>query len=397
MKKQLFFIAIAGLFTSMASAADLYVRDFGAGGAYSTISAAITAAADGDRIIIKPKAGGIPYLENLTIDKSLTFVCETNFTKYLVQGSISVTPLAARVVTINNINLTSSIQVSGATPSGRTTLNVFNSIIGGSVDAQQVNTTLNCSGNVVTSIGLTHGRVTANRCAGISVISASLDSNPATDDIEIIANYIVPTASFGVSFGQKNYKFRFTNNYLLGNMNITAVKNASSNEIINNVITNYNFFTASTIQVSLTGTNAGLISIINNVLCSYLDSFSEVGCNTGTQASVYVFYNISNTAFVTATAVTSASSNISNASLTFSTSTYTVTGSGITNGGYPEDDYADIDLSRNDLGNWGGSDSWANYWPTAVGNKPQVNYLSTPRRIYTGTTEMNATGAGHSK
>lgn len=61
MKKQLLFSTIAMLFSVVASAADLYVRDFGAGGAYSSISAAITAAVDGDRIIIQPKAGGIPY------------------------------------------------------------------------------------------------------------------------------------------------------------------------------------------------------------------------------------------------------------------------------------------------------------------------------------------------
>ena len=83
MKKQLLFIAIAGLFSSMASAADLYVRDLGAGGSYATISAAITAASDGDRIIIRPKASNLPYIENLTIDKSLSFVSEINFSRYV--------------------------------------------------------------------------------------------------------------------------------------------------------------------------------------------------------------------------------------------------------------------------------------------------------------------------
>ena len=102
MKKELFFIAIASLFTSMVSAADLYVRDLGAGGSYSTISAAITAANDGDRIIIRPKAGSLPFIENLTIDKSLSFVSEINFSKYILQGTITITPAAGRVVTINN-------------------------------------------------------------------------------------------------------------------------------------------------------------------------------------------------------------------------------------------------------------------------------------------------------
>ena len=72
MKKKLLFIAIAGLFNLMANAADLYVRATGAGGAYTTVSAAITAANNGDRIIIQPKIDGSAYIENLTINKSLT-------------------------------------------------------------------------------------------------------------------------------------------------------------------------------------------------------------------------------------------------------------------------------------------------------------------------------------
>ena len=81
MKKQLFFIAIASLFTTLASATDLYVRNLGAGGAFSTVSAAIAQASDGDRIIIQPKTNGSAYVENLTINKSLTFVSETNYNK----------------------------------------------------------------------------------------------------------------------------------------------------------------------------------------------------------------------------------------------------------------------------------------------------------------------------
>jgi pectin methylesterase-like acyl-CoA thioesterase len=82
MKKQLLFIAFASLVTSIASATDLYVRNLGAGGAYSTVSAAIAAASDGDRIIIKPKTTGTgAYVENLTINKSLTFVSETIYNR----------------------------------------------------------------------------------------------------------------------------------------------------------------------------------------------------------------------------------------------------------------------------------------------------------------------------
>ena len=86
MKKIVLFSAIASLFTTITSAADLYVRENGANGAYATVSAAITAATNGDRIIIKPKTANAAYVENITINKSLTFVSETNYQKYKLQG-----------------------------------------------------------------------------------------------------------------------------------------------------------------------------------------------------------------------------------------------------------------------------------------------------------------------
>ena len=392
MKKQLFFIAIASLFTSLASAADLYVRDFGAGGAYPTITAAITAAADGDRIIIKPKSGGIPYLENITIDKSLTFVCETNFTKYLLQGTVTITPLAGRVVTINNMNCTADISTTAATTGGRMTVNILNSNMV-AVNAGYNNTTLNISGCVLTSyIALTHGKCTANRCDQIFVGTTTLDTNPATDDIEIIANNL-PNGSYAVVMNQKNYNFKILNNYIVGVVQITGVKLNGNNEIRNNVINNSSSQNTPTLAFSTPSGNTALISVINNIICSNGSSYNEI-TNNG-NASVYAFYNMSNSAF-TVNGLTAASNNATSASLVINNGTYTVTGPNA-NAGYPDDEYRDLDLSLNDIGNFGGSDSWANYWPTAVGNKPQVNYLNTPRRIYTGTTTLNALGSGYSK
>lgn len=396
MKKQLFFIALASLLTSMASAADLYVRDLGAGGSYSTISAAITAANDGDRIIIRPKAGSLPFIENLTIEKSLSFVSEINFSKYILQGTITVTPAAGRVVTINNLQIsgTNAITVSGDTTGGRTTLNVLNSTTAG-VNTGVANTTLNMSGCTGAAIAMTHGRITGNKITSININTPTIDTNPSTDDIEIIANAISANGT-AINLNQKNYNFRILNNFAgTGIVTISAVKNDSTNEIINNVISSTNTSNANnSIQVSSPAGFTGLISILNNVFYYVGPTFGTFYPVTASGVSCYVYYNVSNYS-VTMPTITNSGNNIT-ASITLNTTNYTVNGLA-PNTGSPEDDFADIDLSRNDRGNFGGSDSWANYWPTTVGNKPQVNYLKTPRRIYTGTTEMNATGSGYSK
>lgn len=396
MKKKLLFMAIAGFFTSLASAADLYVRDLGAGGSYSTISAAIAAASDGDRIIIRPKAGSLPYIENLTVDKSLSFVSEINFSKYILQGTITVTPAAGRLVTINNLQISgaNTITVSADTAGGRTTLNILNSTTS-SVNAAVANTTLNMSGCVGTAITMTHGRLTGNKITSVAVNTTTIDTNPSTDDIEIIANAISMTGS-AISLNQKNYNFRILNNFAsTGYISVFAVKNGSTNEITNNVISSTNTSNANySIEVSSPSGFTGLVSILNNVFYYVGPTYGTFYPVTASGVSCYVYYNISNYSVTMPTITNSGNNNVSTISL--NTTTYTVTGA-IANTGSPEDDYADIDLTRNDRGNFGGSNSWANYWPTAVGNKPQVNYLNTPRRIYTGTTEMNAKGSGYSK
>jgi hypothetical protein len=396
MKKQLLFIAIAGLFTSMASAADLYVRDLGAGGAYPTIGAAITAAVDGDRIIIRPKAAGLPYIENLTIDKSLSFVSETNFSKYLVQGTVSVSPAVGRVVTVNNMSVTSSFSVSGSTTGGRTTVNVYNSTLGSFIDATRNNTSLNMSGCVVTNyITCTHGRITGNRAEYISISTTATDLSPSTDDIEIIANVFTTNGNGAIYIDEKNYAVRVLNNYLgTSNAVFSTVKNNSNNEIRNNV---FNNTTYTALVISIPTTITSTFSVLNNVLTTSQGSpYGEITNDNTATTTVYAINNISTSTFSTI-GVAVATGNIGNATLSFNNSTYICTGTALVNAGAADDDYADIDLTRNDIGPYGGSDSWTNYWPTAVGNKPQVNYLNTPRRIYSSTTEMNATGSGYSK
>lgn len=395
MKKNLLFTAIVGLFTSMTSAADLYVRDAGAGGSFSTISAAIAQASDGDRIIIRPKSAGIPYLENITINKSLTFVSEINFSKYLVQGTITITATAGRLITIHNLNLSSTIAVSGATTGGRTTINILNSNLGGDVTASFSNTTLNVSGCTLGTNGIymSHGRCTANNVARIDVLGAnSADSSVTTEDVEIIGNLI----TYRLTFDQRHYKFKIYNNFF--NQSHAFLRQAKSgvvNEFHNNTV-KYPYNGNPAVDVSMITGNP-VVSVMNNILSSGTGSgISYEITNSGSApTTVYASNNMSDSAFgVSGTLIQS--NNISSAAITINTTNFTVTGANV-NAGAIEDDYADLDLTRNDIGHYGGSNSWANYWPENVGNKPQVNYLNTPRRIYTGTEEMNVEGSGYSK
>ena len=385
-------MAVAGLFSSLASATDLYVRNLGAGGAYATVSAAITAAANGDRIIIQPKTNGSAYVENLAINKSLTFISETTYNKYFIQGSITITPAAGRVVTFHNLssgNFTIyNVTVNGATTGGRTTLNLYNCYLN-NVDAVPANTTTNMSGCTVGGyVYFSHGRITGNRAQSITAYNTSADTVLATDDIEIIGN----SADFSIANQQSSYNFKIYNNFTAG-LYTYAIKNGSTNEMINNTVYQPNGGDVAPIYISVNEGNTGTLAIMNNAV-----SFAVAQTATCIQSNGFVnvtaSYNVFTNTYVSE-GVTTQNNNIGNANMNFDGTYYTVTGMNV-NAGNPSVAYTDLDLTRNDAGHYGGSNSWANYWAPDSGAMPQINYLITPRVILnTGT--LNVTGSGFSK
>jgi len=75
---------------------------------------------------IKNRAGDIPWIENITIDKSLEFLNYMNDGYFVVQGNWTVVPAADRKVTIKGMRNTSgSIVFSGTGPVGGTLVRVL--------------------------------------------------------------------------------------------------------------------------------------------------------------------------------------------------------------------------------------------------------------------------------
>ncbi|MFM8432160.1 MAG: hypothetical protein ACKOA1_05120 [Bacteroidota bacterium] len=70
---------------------------------------------------------------------------------------------------------------------------------------------------------------------------------------------------------------------------------------------------------------------------------------------------------------------------------------GALNKGYYLPEYTDIDLTRNDLGNYGGSYSINNFHYELVGGtgKGRIHWLNIPRTVNSTSTPINITGEGH--
>ncbi|UCA57936.1 hypothetical protein KB553_12810 [Chryseobacterium rhizoplanae] len=387
--KYFFYTLLCVMSVGKIKAADLYVRDLGAGGAYSTISAAISAANDGDRIIIRPKTGNVPYLESLSINKSLTFVSETNFTKYYIQGSIIIVPAANRVITINNMySFQSSIATTSTTiTGGRCTINILNSVAD-IIDLDNTkNVSTNIYGSTFNSLSFLHGKVTGNTYTSIYL----------GDDIAPFADssvYIIANKGGSTESATKSYPVNIMNNDLgvngsnLPALLISDIKPASTNVVQNNKLLSSNT------PFKITASLSGNIAITNNILDSNYSGNLKIDVST-LPPTVIATYNISSTSFSTS-GVDIQDNNTAYGSYTLNLNNLTSSGA-IINAGIPDEEYQDLDLTRSDIGPLGGSNSWTNYWQSNAGNKPRVMFLNTPRRVYQGTGSIQAEATGISK
>lgn len=236
-------------------------------------------------------------------------------------------------------------------------------------------------------ISFSHGRITANKAQGISVNSTTTDTVPATTDVEVYGN----KSDFGLTHSQSNYNFKFYNNFCRG-VFVYAIKTGSSNEIINNTIYDPNGGDVAPFFINLNNGNTGNIAIMNNA-ASFVVGQTDVCIRNNNNATVTASYNVFTNAFVTEGAITQ-SNNSGAVNMNFNNTDYTISGMNV-NAGNPDVSYTDLDLTRNDAGHYGGSNSFANYWPADSGGKPQVSYLLTPRTVTSGT--LNITGTGFSK
>lgn len=373
---------------------DRIVREFGAGGAYSTITDAYNASVDGDRIIIKPKAGGADYGESITIAKSLQFLCENEGGRFEVTGTWAITAAALRTVNIIGIELTGSINSSGGVTGNLMETSIFNSVITGNLNFGYDNNKLIVAATTLTGFiymrkGSLYGN-TISTSTATYLIQVTAETSPMSNDtVSIIGNRLSNSlgASYVIYSSSNDHAHIIMNNFIqysyMG-IYVSSWLTGSYSHITNNTLQNVSS-TASDYGIYLSSLPASTdVQILNNVL-------DMIG-TTGTQAGIYgtgiigtsnVSYNHFETGINTAIfGFVDDGSNVN-------PSTFTVTGTGeVTtgnpvNGGHPDSTHYDIDLTRNNCGAYGGSFTMNNFFPTTDLNA-RVYYIDIPRRVIIG-------------
>lgn len=382
-------------------ATDRVVQQNGAAGSYTSITAAIIAAADGDNIVINNRTDGLPWIENLTIGKSLTFVSAADNVQWWMEGTISITMGEGRSITIvglKNTSATGHITKTGSTPTNRTAVNILYSDIAGNITlVSGINFYLGSS--KVSDVTFSFGRIFGN---DLRTLVCNADAVATEDVNQIIGNRIgsIGTNSQYAYTHNCNTQYLFYSNNLAGTNStsyggyINALKaGATTNKIVNSVFKTRTPSTG-TYNVSLRiDHTTGQLNVENNILCGILVNSStftngiQVTNINLTTCTYNMFYNGDgsvNPAMSTAlNNFSSTSAYPSNIGSDGSVSTGTMH----IDAGTPSNAYLDLDLSRNDVGVFGGSYSMANFLPLMNNTESaRVNYMNTPRIVNQGGT-----------
>lgn len=359
-------------------AADLEVKP---SGTYTTISAAISAANDGDRIIIQPK--NIAYVENVTIDKSLEFLSSFDTVRYKIQGNITYSG-NGKIATIQNMEIWGNIEGSqNSTTHSKLTL--VNCKLEGSTGTFNNFHHLNFYSNELINIQFT--------ASSINIIGNNITSNKtplivettADDTINFSSNKILLSGEYGRALAldeNQNHLIIFRNNLIKLEEELFYTKKSKCDiMLINNTMiyenskTSYLFYEAS----SCLGCNDYTkIRMINNIFTEKSGSFHLEQSDYQTN-SIINFMTVKNNYSFNCSDYGRAIPSSSNLT---APNGQLVIGSIAKDGADHSFEYYDLDLTRGDAGCYGSSYSLDNYFPMT--GSAQVIDVNIPMGILQG-------------
>ncbi len=408
-KRILVLLLVFGAF--QVKAADLLVEEFGLSPAYSSIQTAVTAAADGDRIIIRNRVGNIPWVENITINKSLEFLSYDNDTFFVVQGNYTIAPSTGRVVSIIGMRNTSGSISSSTSGSGRTTVNIFDSYIqSGIILFNDNGFDLNVVGSELDdgSITFRYGNIIGNDIADnntTGLINVQTDGTASNDFIKIYGNKLNNTSTSTST--QVSCIYSISSSHFLdirNNLCVTRAKGIyidntknSSAEILriyNNSIAILSGTTSSSldaygIYLEAVGSSA-IVEVMNNLIdiqatSSTPDHQGIYSVTASGQRNVY--YNVVDNSSTFNGQITGSWTVNTNNTTTVAVSLNTITAASTASvdNGNPANQFFDINLTRNDAGALGGSFTLDNFFPLHSGSA-RVYLVDFPFNIRQGNT-----------
>ncbi len=384
-------------------ATDRIVEEFGQAPAYPSITAAVAAASDGDRIIIKNRAGNIPWIENITVNASLQFLSYSNDNFFYVQGNYIITGVAGREVTIIGMRNTSGSVVTGPVGTIRgTTIRIMDSyFVNGGVSFPnnffQVDV-IGCT-FIKGSVSINYGNVVgcdidASLVSADGIRIAGTSTGFPLDTCAVVGNKVKSAVNFnGIFSNSESQVLHIRSNYIQhGGKGVEVYKGNNigvQNLIWNNTITAYTGSNA-TYGINLAVTTSGSVwEVMNNVVARTWTSGGNGGINkdSGNQGQINVYFNhvSSNVGLPISTGFTFTSDNTTDQAITLNADGTFDSAPACIDGGNPAPVLSDLDLSTGDAGAYGGSYTLTNFHPLHTGSA-RVYLTGHPFNVRSGST-----------
>lgn len=402
--KKTIFILVLFLAQSFSNAATLLVKEYGVNNTYSTIQAAINASVNNDTILVYDKPSGQLWVENITIDKDLWIANPIDTVRFKLQGNVTIVPKAGMQLFLVGYNLVGGGSINytntgaTATANNRATILISDAIVTGGIDLQTdwLNVRLLYS-TITGQLSFRHGIVAGNTLSsGIHVTQESaVGGGNDLDSLIIIGNK--GTWCFISTRGG----LLLTNNYFQADIaslnnsspsgNVLNISNTSSSNNVKTVISNNSIINvgastgnASAARIALFLKYFPNTSVVNNII-----SASGQCCNSN--YGILDLGGSSGIPFISHNSINAGQPNNINLNneLNYINLGYGAidafgrASAGNTlciNKGIYLGQYYDIDLTRNDLGTYGGPFSIDNYITTST-SKGRVFWVDVPHQL----------------
>ena len=416
--KKIYIILISLTFLVNANAADLYVNSSGASGTYTSLGAAIQAANDGDRIIISTLMN---LVENVTINKSVTINSATSGSMFVLNGTMTIQAAANKEIRVIGGDITTLNFTSGtASDSTACKFYLVDSQVDNDINANIYGLSLNL---LYCDMGSVNISMKFGSIIGCDLRQFSLQSGAGSaqnDTTYIVAN----------KFIARCYIYNQDHNYFIANnlfyvnggsqldVQYSKPSNSGWNNIINNSFVRYdNSYTnyGNNLRFN-SNSDYSNVNIYNNYFRHSNQSWSQdyrnkhIGSSSLSTSSYFpkVQYNVfvcpswpSRGGVYWNTSLNSTTFNnyLENSSgYPYSTTDGRVTsGTNAINKGNPSIQYYDINMTRNDMGTYGGPFTWQNYHDTTANGRARVFDLDMPFEIWMGQSPTIKANAVHKK
>lgn len=398
------------LFNFQTYASDIYVNSSGASGTYNTLNGALQAANDGDRIIVSTL---INLIEDVTISKSVTITSAASGSSFVLNGTMTIEAVANKEIRLIGAELDELSFISGtATDATDCKVYLIDSQVSTNISTTVTGLSLNlmyCNDTDL-EVSFKYGSIIGSNIKRFFLQSGS--GTAQNDTTKIIGNKF----TYQCRIENQDHNFLIANNYFSNNSNqqlylqYSKVSNSGTSNIFNNTFVMPSSNTSYGNNLFFDNSDYSNVNVFNNYFVHGGNSSSSSynkhigGSSLSTNNQPMVLYNVFVSNHGTDGGVywnTNLSNTNHNQAVTFSGNTYNsstgkvTAGKGINEGNNGIEFY-DIDMTRNDVGTYGGPYSWDNFHNTATG-KARVYNLDVPFELWMGQTPSLKADAVHQK